>query len=271
MILHTKNKNTLLSIIEMIIKTSSFFTNLHRSAHTPQPMSKEELSSSVSVQLFNGETQELTITLENIGSEDIETLELTSKIVSTKGQHPPINITKQSSLIPLIELEHYSHVWAGRWVSMRQQRGKTFVYQCYFSQGSLWCKSSLREFVLQSLAANISAVPQRSLAIVFACASFMPPWLFTLCSISLYNTCSGPQISTAPPSPWLCLCLFVSVFVIKAIYCHSTHKVKALSLSQTRNLLCSLTVTSRRKKTSFSTSVSFTFLLWSYHANCLAT
>uniref|UniRef100_A0A673AM49 Trafficking protein particle complex 9 n=1 Tax=Sphaeramia orbicularis TaxID=375764 RepID=A0A673AM49_9TELE len=46
--------------------------------------SKEELSSSVSVQLFNGETQQLTITLENIGSEDIESLELTSKIVNTK-------------------------------------------------------------------------------------------------------------------------------------------------------------------------------------------
>lgn len=48
-------------------------------------MSKEELSSTVSVQLFNGETQQLTITLENFGSEDIETLELTSKTVSTKG------------------------------------------------------------------------------------------------------------------------------------------------------------------------------------------
>ncbi|XP_075867291.1 trafficking protein particle complex subunit 9 isoform X1 [Nelusetta ayraudi] len=59
-------------------------TSLPRSAHTAQPMSKEELSSAVSVQLFNGETQELTITLENIGSEDIETLELTSKVVSTK-------------------------------------------------------------------------------------------------------------------------------------------------------------------------------------------
>uniref|UniRef100_A0AAX7V9Q3 Trafficking protein particle complex 9 n=1 Tax=Astatotilapia calliptera TaxID=8154 RepID=A0AAX7V9Q3_ASTCA len=59
-------------------------TSLPRSAYTPHPMSKEELSSSVSVQLFNGETQQLTITLENIGSEDIETLELTSKIVSTK-------------------------------------------------------------------------------------------------------------------------------------------------------------------------------------------
>ncbi|XP_034455272.1 trafficking protein particle complex subunit 9 isoform X2 [Hippoglossus hippoglossus] len=59
-------------------------TSLPRSAHTPQPMSKEELSSTVSVQLFNGETQKMTITLENIGSEDIETLELTSKIVTTK-------------------------------------------------------------------------------------------------------------------------------------------------------------------------------------------
>lgn len=39
----------------------------------------------MSVQLFNGETQQLTITLENIGSEDIETLELTSKVVSNKG------------------------------------------------------------------------------------------------------------------------------------------------------------------------------------------
>uniref|UniRef100_A0AAQ5YT23 Trafficking protein particle complex 9 n=1 Tax=Amphiprion ocellaris TaxID=80972 RepID=A0AAQ5YT23_AMPOC len=59
-------------------------TSLPRSAHTAQPMSKEELSSTVSVQLFNGEMQQLTITLENIGSEGIETLELTSKTVSTK-------------------------------------------------------------------------------------------------------------------------------------------------------------------------------------------
>ncbi|XP_074543544.1 trafficking protein particle complex subunit 9 isoform X2 [Halichoeres trimaculatus] len=57
-------------------------TSLPRSAHTP--MSKEELSSTVSVQLFNGETQQLTITLENIGSEDIESLEVASKIVTTK-------------------------------------------------------------------------------------------------------------------------------------------------------------------------------------------
>ncbi|KAL3044285.1 hypothetical protein OYC64_004015 [Pagothenia borchgrevinki] len=59
-------------------------TSLPRSAHTPQPTSKEELSSTVSVQLFNGEMQPLTITLENIGSEDIETLELTSKTTTTK-------------------------------------------------------------------------------------------------------------------------------------------------------------------------------------------
>lgn len=59
-------------------------TSLPRSAHTAQPMSKEELSSSVSVQLFNGETQQLTITLENIGTEEIETLEVTSKTVNTK-------------------------------------------------------------------------------------------------------------------------------------------------------------------------------------------
>ncbi|XP_008330317.1 trafficking protein particle complex subunit 9 isoform X2 [Cynoglossus semilaevis] len=59
-------------------------TSLPRSAHTQQPMSKEELSSSVSLQLFNGETQQLVITLENIGSEDIESLELTSKTVTTK-------------------------------------------------------------------------------------------------------------------------------------------------------------------------------------------
>ncbi|XP_069559481.1 trafficking protein particle complex subunit 9 [Brachyistius frenatus] len=59
-------------------------TSLPRSAHMPNPTSKEELSSHVSVQLFNGETQQLTITLENIGPVDIETLELTSKIVSTK-------------------------------------------------------------------------------------------------------------------------------------------------------------------------------------------
>uniref|UniRef100_A0A8C2YZF9 Trafficking protein particle complex subunit 9 n=1 Tax=Cyclopterus lumpus TaxID=8103 RepID=A0A8C2YZF9_CYCLU len=74
------------SLVEVIpsLPRLQLSTSLPRSAHTSQPTSKEELSSSVSVQLFNGETQQLTLTLENIGSEDIESLELTSKIVSTK-------------------------------------------------------------------------------------------------------------------------------------------------------------------------------------------
>uniref|UniRef100_A0A673FRT4 Trafficking protein particle complex subunit 9-like n=1 Tax=Sinocyclocheilus rhinocerous TaxID=307959 RepID=A0A673FRT4_9TELE len=44
----------------------------------------EDLSTSVSLQLFNGETQQLTLTLENIGTETLNTLELTSKNLSTK-------------------------------------------------------------------------------------------------------------------------------------------------------------------------------------------
>uniref|UniRef100_A0A8C1ML29 Trafficking protein particle complex 9 n=1 Tax=Cyprinus carpio TaxID=7962 RepID=A0A8C1ML29_CYPCA len=55
-------------------------TSLPRSAH----LSSEDLSTSVSLQLFNGETQQLTITLENIGTETLNTLELTSKTLSTK-------------------------------------------------------------------------------------------------------------------------------------------------------------------------------------------
>lgn len=69
-----------------------FSVNPCRSAHTPQPLSKEELSSTVSTQLFNGETQQMTISLDNIGSDDIETLELTSKILTTKGQSRPSNV-----------------------------------------------------------------------------------------------------------------------------------------------------------------------------------
>lgn len=45
----------------------------------------EDLSSSVSLQLFNGETQQITITLENIGSESLNTLELSSRTLSSKG------------------------------------------------------------------------------------------------------------------------------------------------------------------------------------------
>ncbi|XP_048849766.1 trafficking protein particle complex subunit 9 isoform X1 [Brienomyrus brachyistius] len=59
-------------------------TSLPRSANSRQPSSGEEPSSSVSVQLFNGESQQLLVTLENIGSEPLETLEVTSKMVNTK-------------------------------------------------------------------------------------------------------------------------------------------------------------------------------------------
>uniref|UniRef100_A0A8C9TN46 Trafficking protein particle complex subunit 9 n=1 Tax=Scleropages formosus TaxID=113540 RepID=A0A8C9TN46_SCLFO len=59
-------------------------TSLPRSAHSLMPPSGEELSNSVSVQLFNGETQQLFITLENIGTELLETLEVTYKMVNTK-------------------------------------------------------------------------------------------------------------------------------------------------------------------------------------------
>lgn len=58
-----------------------YFLFWSRSAH----LSSEDLSTSVSLQLFNGETQQLTITLENIGTETLNTLELTSKTLSTKG------------------------------------------------------------------------------------------------------------------------------------------------------------------------------------------
>lgn len=57
------------------------FLSWSRSAH----LSSEDLSTSVSLQLFNGETQQLIITLENIGTETLNTLELTSKTLSTKG------------------------------------------------------------------------------------------------------------------------------------------------------------------------------------------
>uniref|UniRef100_A0AAQ4RGF9 Trafficking protein particle complex subunit 9 n=1 Tax=Gasterosteus aculeatus aculeatus TaxID=481459 RepID=A0AAQ4RGF9_GASAC len=95
------------SLVEVIpsLPRLQLSTSLPRSAHASQPTSKEELSSTVSVQLFNGETQQLTITLENIGSEDIETLELTSKILSTKekvfGEFLSWDLEEASSRLPL--------------------------------------------------------------------------------------------------------------------------------------------------------------------------
>ncbi|NXK86039.1 TPPC9 protein, partial [Formicarius rufipectus] len=59
-------------------------TSLPRSAHTLQPSSGDEISTYVSVQLYNGESQQLIIKLENIGTEPLEKLEVTAKTVSTK-------------------------------------------------------------------------------------------------------------------------------------------------------------------------------------------
>ncbi|XP_041045096.1 trafficking protein particle complex subunit 9 isoform X2 [Carcharodon carcharias] len=59
-------------------------TSLPRSAHTLLPSSGDEVSSSVSVQLFNGELQQLTIKLENIGTELLETLEISAKTINNK-------------------------------------------------------------------------------------------------------------------------------------------------------------------------------------------
>ncbi|NWU65473.1 TPPC9 protein, partial [Pterocles burchelli] len=59
-------------------------TSLPRSAHTLQPSSGDEITTNVSVQLYNGETQQLMIKLENIGTEPLEKLEVTAKTVNTK-------------------------------------------------------------------------------------------------------------------------------------------------------------------------------------------
>ncbi|XP_012578346.1 PREDICTED: trafficking protein particle complex subunit 9 [Condylura cristata] len=59
-------------------------TSLPRSAHALQPSSGDEIPTNVSVQLYNGETQQLVIKLENIGMEPLEKLEVTSKILTTK-------------------------------------------------------------------------------------------------------------------------------------------------------------------------------------------
>ncbi|XP_058300519.1 trafficking protein particle complex subunit 9 isoform X3 [Hylobates moloch] len=59
-------------------------TSLPRSAHSLQPSSADEISTNVSVQLYNGESQQLIIKLENIGMEPLEKLEVTSKVLTTK-------------------------------------------------------------------------------------------------------------------------------------------------------------------------------------------
>lgn len=59
-----------------------------RSARSLQPSAGDEIATNVSVQLYNGETQQLAVTLENIGLEPLEQLEVTSKLLTTKGRWP---------------------------------------------------------------------------------------------------------------------------------------------------------------------------------------
>ncbi|XP_028819754.1 trafficking protein particle complex subunit 9 isoform X4 [Denticeps clupeoides] len=78
-------------------------TSLPRSPHVA---ASEDISSSVALQLFNGETQTLTVTLDNIGTETLETLELSSKIISTKekllGDILNWDIQEAQSHLPLL-------------------------------------------------------------------------------------------------------------------------------------------------------------------------
>ncbi|NWQ63546.1 TPPC9 protein, partial [Neopipo cinnamomea] len=80
-------------------------TSLPRSAHTLQPSSGDEISTNVSVQLYNGETQQLIIKLENIGTEPLEKLEVTAKTVNTKeklyGEFLSWNLEDTLSQFPL--------------------------------------------------------------------------------------------------------------------------------------------------------------------------
>ncbi|XP_027748006.1 trafficking protein particle complex subunit 9 [Empidonax traillii] len=80
-------------------------TSLPRSAHTLQPSSGDETSTNVSVQLYNGETQQLIIKLENIGTEPLEKLEVTAKTVNTKeklyGEFLSWNLEDTLSQFPL--------------------------------------------------------------------------------------------------------------------------------------------------------------------------
>lgn len=80
-------------------------TSLPRSASTLQPSSGDEVSTNVSVQLYNGETQQLVIKLENIGTEPLETLEVNSKTVNNKeklfGDFLNWNIEDTLSQFPL--------------------------------------------------------------------------------------------------------------------------------------------------------------------------
>ncbi|XP_069777776.1 trafficking protein particle complex subunit 9 isoform X4 [Narcine bancroftii] len=80
-------------------------TSLPRSAQTLVPLSGDEIFNSASVQLFNGELQQLTIKLENIGTEPLETLEISAKNTNDKeklnGEFLTWNLEELLSQLPL--------------------------------------------------------------------------------------------------------------------------------------------------------------------------
>ncbi|XP_014404511.1 PREDICTED: trafficking protein particle complex subunit 9 isoform X5 [Myotis brandtii] len=78
-----KNNGSTVEVIPALPRLQ-ISTSLPRSAHSLQPASGDEISTHVSVQLFNGETQQLVIKLENIGVEPLEKLEVTSKVLTSK-------------------------------------------------------------------------------------------------------------------------------------------------------------------------------------------
>lgn len=75
-----------LSFLRPFLSKTRHHCDYFRSAHSLQPSSGDEVSTNVSVQLYNGETQHLVVKLENIGMEPLEKLEVTSKILTTKGR-----------------------------------------------------------------------------------------------------------------------------------------------------------------------------------------
>ncbi|XP_069921076.1 uncharacterized protein [Oryctolagus cuniculus] len=83
---HLLGIKTSSSTMEVIpaLRRLQISTSLPRSAHSLQPSSGDEISTNGSVQLFNRETQQLIVTLENIGLEPLATLD-TSKLLPTKA------------------------------------------------------------------------------------------------------------------------------------------------------------------------------------------
>ena len=75
-----------LSFLRPFLSKTRHHCDYFKSAHSLQPSSGDEVSTNVSVQLYNGETQHLVVKLENIGMEPLEKLEVTSKILTTKGR-----------------------------------------------------------------------------------------------------------------------------------------------------------------------------------------